>query len=1483
MSGNSSEKVPMPGRRFWWNMLPVKRSIWILLLTVLLISFLDLAGWIFDIDLFKSIGSAWESMELITALCFIISALALVIIQLNLPAFTKRILSVSFASIICIISLVTIYVYAYLTTEGHESPITQLSSLSLFLSPLYRMDILTAVNFSFTGCILLLFAVEKRRSSGVAHIIIIPVFLISYLTIISYILDVYKDTDLKIISVALNTGIAFCGLCLVLLLMRPDTWLMKLYFTRDTAGIISRKLFPALVVLPVVIGWLRIQGERAGVIKSEEGVALVAIAYVFCFIILIWLTARSIDRIDRQRRSIEAALRESEERFRTIAESAPVLVCITRTDDSVVMFTNELNNKTFGLQGKDIIGTRGPDYYCNPADRERMINILKEQGAVNNFEVQVKKSDGTPFWIMTSVRPIIYNGYAALIEASADITESKKIEEALLISEERFRAIAENIPDMIIRFDNNLRLQYANPSVINYLGVSLESLLGKTSAEYNTGFAENERWVKAAREVLSEGESRRIEQINNLHAVTRVFDELIVPEIDINGRVSSIITISRDVTEMKQSENALRNNEQKLKYHLENSPLAVVEWDKEFKILQWSDEAERIFGLKKDEVLGVRIDILNIIYEEDIPIVEKTISRLVSGKERKVISQNRNKTKTGEIIECIWYNSVLLDENGEMSSVLSLIEDVTLLRRTEKDLFESRESYKELVTNARSIIVKLDTEGRFTFINEFALDFFGFSKEELLGKHAMDIIVPTTESTGRQLNDMVDRIIDDPDNYSVNINENIKKNGERVWVEWYNKALFDLDGKRTGHMAIGIDITKRKKAEEALKESERKLRSVLDATKESIYMFDSEGHITMSNATGLNRLNVNSEYELFGHHFSEFMPVSVAKARQEKLDEVINTGNTLEFTDERAGRIYLHNFFPVFNNEKVTSVVSYSTDITDRKKSEDNLKASEERFRTIAESLPVLICIYNIKDSAFSFVNENFEKTFGYYKGELITRKLPVSFFSARDRKDLGKLLKENGRVNKKEIRVKKADGTPFWIMSSIRRILYMNEPSYLIASTDISETKKTQEDLLHLNRVLAAHSKSSHAMMHSSNELNYINDVCKIIIEDCGHAMVWVGYAENDPRKSVRPVAYYGFDKGYIDRLDIRWDDSERGRGPTGTAIRTGNISMCRNMISDPEFGPWRDAAIENGFSSSIVLPLKSDGKSFGAISIYSKDPDPFTEPEIKLLADLADDLAYGISFIRLAESERETTRSIKENESKLKELIATKDKFFNIVAHDLKNPFTSLLGSSELLYDNIDQMSVENIRKLALILNDSAKGGYSILQNLLDWSRSETGLLKYSPESINLKKIVDENIENIKLQITNKGITMISELTKDLFVFTDKNMINTVLRNLLSNAVKYTFKKGKVIVRVLQHSEEIIIVVKDKGTGMTKEKVESLFRIDNSLSLPGTEKEQGTGLGLKLCKEFSERMGGRIWVESELDKGSEFKFAIPMKGAKG
>jgi PAS domain S-box-containing protein len=715
------------------------------------------------------------------------------------------------------------------------------------------------------------------------------------------------------------------------------------------------------------------------------------------------------------------------------------------------------------------------------------------------------------------------------------------------------------------------------------------------------------------------------------------------------------------------------------------------------------------------------------------------------------------------------------------------------------------------------------------------------------------------------------------------------KDGRIIDTVLNMKFNYNDKGILVGATVVGFDITERKKVTEellklteALKDREVRLKSVLNAALESIYMFDTKGIICMSNTTGIKRLKKLSESDVVGHHFSEFMSPELTKTRLAMQQKVIKSGKPHVFEDERDNRNYYHSFYPVHIDDKVQFVVTYSTDITERKNAELKLKQSEDRLRSIAESLTVMISITRIEDSVTLFANDPYFKAFGFTPEDILGKIDPDIFVFPEDRITIHDELIGSEIINNKELKVKRTDGSHFWIITSIRKITYQGYTSYLASSIDITETKRTQEELLRLNRTLNAHSKSSQAMLHSNNEFSYLNEVCKIIIKDCGHSMVWVGYAQNDEKKTVSPVAYYGFDKGYIDQLNVTWDDSDHGRGPTGTAIRTCRPSICKNMLTDPRFAPWREAAFARGFASSLVLPLLADGKAFGAVSIYSKEPDSFSDSEIDLLNDLADDLAHGISYIRLTESERAAARVIKENEAKLKELVVTKDKFFNIIAHDLKNPFTSLLGSSELLYDNINQMTTDNVKKLALILNDSAKGGYAILQNLLDWSRSQTGMLRYCPTEINLRLIIDENIDNFILQASNKEIVLKTDINIDKFIFADKNMINTVLRNLISNAIKFTHKNGSVTINTKFASDEIVMSVTDTGVGMSQVKIDQLFQLDNSLSMPGTEKEQGTGLGLRLCKDFTDIMGGRIWAESVPGKGSKFSFTIPFK-AKG
>ncbi len=253
-----------------------------------------------------------------------------------------------------------------------------------------------------------------------------------------------------------------------------------------------------------------------------------------------------------------------------------------------------------------------------------------------------------------------------------------------------------------------------------------------------------------------------------------------------------------------------------------------------------------------------------------------------------------------------------------------------------------------------------------------------------------------------------------------------------------------------------------------------------------------------------------------------------------------------------------------------------------------------------------------------------------------------------------------NDGAYQQDFRVIWPDGSVHWV-SSHGRVHFEGEGDkrravrFLGVNMDIAARKQAEEQLRQINRTLKALSNSNQALLHSSGESEFLQEVCRIISEDCGYAMVWIGFAENDENKTVRPVAYAGFDEAYLQTLRITWSDSERGRGPTGTAIRTGRQSMCRNMLKDPAFLPWRKEAIERGYAASLVLPLLEDEKAFGAITIYSRVPDAFSEAEVSLLAELADDLSHGIATLRLRAAHVQAEEALRSSQAKLQGIISS------------------------------------------------------------------------------------------------------------------------------------------------------------------------------------------------------------------------------------
>jgi signal transduction histidine kinase len=231
----------------------------------------------------------------------------------------------------------------------------------------------------------------------------------------------------------------------------------------------------------------------------------------------------------------------------------------------------------------------------------------------------------------------------------------------------------------------------------------------------------------------------------------------------------------------------------------------------------------------------------------------------------------------------------------------------------------------------------------------------------------------------------------------------------------------------------------------------------------------------------------------------------------------------------------------------------------------------------------------------------------------------------------------------------------------------------------------------------------------------------------------------------------------------------------------------------------------------------------------------------------------------------------------AELNELNISKDKFFSIIAHDLKNPFSSIIGLSEIMKEEIRESDRNTLENYAVMINNSAVQTFRLLENLLEWANSQRGKILFDPKPFSLNEVLDEEFLILNDLALKKNIELKNKLGNDLTIFADKNMIKTVLRNLISNAIKFTSKNGEVNINASCVDKNVEISVSDNGIGMTKDIVAKLFRLDANLSTRGTENEKGTGLGLFLCKEFTYKHNGKILVESEPGKGSVFRLILP------
>jgi PAS domain S-box-containing protein len=246
---------------------------------------------------------------------------------------------------------------------------------------------------------------------------------------------------------------------------------------------------------------------------------------------------------------------------------------------------------------------------------------------------------------------------------------------------------------------------------------------------------------------------------------------------------------------------------------------------------------------------------------------------------------------------------------------------------------------------------------------------------------------------------------------------------------------------------------------------------------------------------------------------------------------------------------------------------------------------------------------------------------------------------------------------------------------------------------------------------------------------------------------------------------------------------------------------------------------------------------------------------------------------------TERLNAEKLLEQQSEeLVKLNATKDKFLSIIAHDLKNPFNAIIGFSDLMIQNFHELDDDTLLQGLNTIETASKHAYKLLENLLAWSQNQTGQISFKPEFLNLHSQVSDSLKIIESSAKIKGISITITINKSLKVFADKDMIDSVLRNLILNAIKFSHREGKIKISAVESDNQVLISVKDEGIGIPLEIQSAVFRIDKHTITTGTDNEQGTGLGLILCKDFVSRHNGSIWVESTPGKGSTFTFSLPV-----
>ncbi|MEH1809690.1 PAS domain S-box protein [Nostoc sp.] len=814
----------------------------------------------------------------------------------------------------------------------------------------------------------------------------------------------------------------------------------------------------------------------------------------------------------------QESLQEIEERLQTLINATPDIICL-KDGEGKWLLSNQANLEFLELQGVDYQGKTDSElaefsnFYhdallnCNKTD-ERAWQL----GYVHRVEEAVPRPDGTVSSLDMIKAPLFHQDgrRKALVVLGRDLSERKQTQVALENSLSLLSAIFESIQDGILVVDSSSNITSYNQKFLEMWSIPPE-LLTEPDHPQRLAYLANQLkdpdgFLQRVRELYSQPEVVSYDWLELEDG--RVFERYSCPQRigeQIIGRVWSF----RDITQRQRAEAALRQSELQYRSIFEaiNDGLFITEMETE-KVAEINPAACQMHGYSYEEFLTLHPSVY--IHPDSHSVFLEFVEKTQAGEQ--FYGQAVDICKDGTLID-VEVKGTTCIYNGKRH-ILAIVRDITARKRTEEALRQSEAQYRDLVQTANCIILRWDGNGDIIFLNDYGQRLFGFDLDEIIGSNVIGTIVPETETSGRDLQTLMVDICQQPENYLFNENENLCKNGDRVWIVWANKPILDAQGNLIEILSVGTDATERKRAEAALQESELKFRSIVENANDLIFVLSPEGIFTY-HSPNVTALMGYSLEEIEGHSVVEFTKPEDLAISAAALQRAI-TGEKLTNIEVRLrhkdGSWRWFNFnTSTINTPSGVAIAGVGRDITERKQVEEALRRSEMKYRNIFENSQVGIFRTCQKDGLIIDANQRSAEILGFTSaagliGKYFTTDLYVN---PEDRALLLAELEESGEVRNFEVALRRLDESVVWVLLSLR--LNADESCLDSVFTDISARKQQEQALRLIVEGTAA---------KTGNE--FFNSCVRYLAEVLQVQYALVTEFDDEPKTRVRTLAFW-------------------------------------------------------------------------------------------------------------------------------------------------------------------------------------------------------------------------------------------------------------------------------------------------------------------------------------------------------------------------